>query len=127
MSRRILTFLVLGDVLTLAAATLIGFATHQELSTAFMPRMLTTFLPLLAGWFLVAPWLGLFDRRVVLNPRQLWRAVLAMLLGAPMTGMLRAAWLGSTALPLFVLILGSSAGALLLLWRTLFFFWQRRT
>ncbi len=124
--KRSLLVLVLGDVVTLAAATLIGFAAHGELQAAYLVRMPSTFLPLLAGWFLIAPWLGLFRRPVVSDPRQLWRPVLAMLLGAPAAGVLRAALLGSAVLPLFVLILGGSAALLLLLWRTLCCFWQKR-
>lgn len=125
MNKKTTTFLVLGDLVTLAAATLIGFASHGELKASLLARMLTTFLPLLAGWFLIAPWLGLFNREVVREPRLLWRPVLAMLLGAPIAGVLRAAWLGSVVLPLFVLILGASAAALLLLWRLLFLLWKR--
>jgi hypothetical protein len=117
--------LLLGDVVTLAAATLIGFATHGELQASFLLRMLTTFLPLLAGWFLIAPWLGLFSPDVARDPRQLWRPPLAMLLGAPITGVLRGALLGSAVLPLFVLILGGSAGLILLLWRVAFWYWNR--
>jgi hypothetical protein len=122
MSTRDRVFVVFGDGITLAITTAVGFMAHGETGTAFAPRMLATFLPLMAGWFLIAPWLGLFDEHVVLNPRRLWRPPLAMLLGAPIAGILRAALLGSSAQPIFVLVLGSSAGLFLLIWRGLYYF-----
>lgn len=112
--------LVIGDVAAVAVITVIGFASHGELKASFAARMATTFLPLLAGWFLIAPWLGLFDLKVVSAPPQLWRPVLAMLLAAPLTAILRAAMLNSIALPLFALILGGSAALGMLIWRGLF-------
>ena len=111
-------FLILCDLLVLGIITLLGFATHGELSTASLPRLLTTFMPLLAGWFLAAPWLGLFEpqkRKFTF----LWRVPFAMLLAAPLTSVLRAALLNETALPLFTLILGSSAAIGILIWRAL--------
>jgi hypothetical protein len=113
-------WLLAGDVIALAVITLAGFASHGELQVSFAGRMLTTFLPLLAGWFLIAPWLGLFDLQLVSNPRQLWRPALAMLLAAPITAILRAAMLNSVALPLFALILGLSAALGMLVWRGVF-------
>ena len=122
--------LILGDTLTLAVVTLAGFATHGETSLALAPRimlrMMTSFLPLLVGWFLLAPLLGLFSAQTTINPRQLWRPVYAMLLAAPLVGVLRAVMLNGIVLPLFVLILGASAALGMLLWRALFLFIQHR-
>jgi hypothetical protein len=122
--------LILGDILTLALVTLAGFATHGQTSPTLAPRimlrMMTSFLPLLAGWFLLAPLLGLFSAQITINPRQLWRPVYAMLLAAPLVGVLRAVMLNGIVLPLFVLILGASAALGILLWRALFLFIQHR-
>ena len=118
--------LISGDSLTLAVITFIGFATHGEIAVSFAPRMLTTFIPLVVGWFLIAPWLGLFKPEIYANPRQLWRPMLAMLLAAPMAGILRAAMLHSAAVPLFVLILGSSAALGMLVWRSLWWIIVRK-
>ncbi len=109
--------LILGDILALALITLIGFANHNELRFFPYYRMLASFLPLLAGWFLIAPWLGLFNPEITSNPRLLWRPVLAMLLAAPLTGLLRAVMLNSVVIPFFVLILGGSAALGMLVWR----------
>ena len=111
--------IILGDIGVLTVITLIGFANHNELLTFPVGRMLSSFLPLLAGWFLIAPWLGLFKPKITANPHQLWRPVVAMLLAAPLTGLLRAVMLNSVVIPLFVLILGSSAALGMLVWRSL--------
>lgn len=123
---RFLPLLIAGDLLALAIITLIGFASHGEATVAFLPRMLTTFVPLSLAWFVTAPWLGCFDPGRVGVPRQLWRPVLAMLMAAPLTGVLRAAWLGGVVLPLFVLILGASAALGMLVWRSLYLLLIRR-
>lgn len=117
MNRRVL--LILGDILALAVITLIGFANHNELRLFPFYRMLASFLPLVAGWFLIAPWLRLFTPEITSNPRQLWRPVLAMLLAAPLAGLLRALMLNSVVIPLFVLILGGSAALGMLVWRSI--------
>jgi hypothetical protein len=116
--------LILGDLLVIGVITLLGFASHGELSIASLQRMLTTFLPLLASWFLTAPWLGLFDLQM---PQYsfLWRIPFAMLLAAPLTSVLRAALLGASVLPLFTLILGGSATIGMLIWRMLWV-WMNR-
>jgi hypothetical protein len=109
--------LILGDILALATITVIGFASHGETDISYVPRMFTTFLPLVVSWFLIAPWLDLFKTRTVLNAKQLWRPPMAMLLAAPMTAILRATMLSTVALPLFTIILGGSAAIGMLVWR----------
>ena len=59
--------LFLGDILVLLIVTLIGFATHGEMGLSFLPRMAATFIPLCVSWFVVAPWLGLFQDEVIRN------------------------------------------------------------
>ena len=112
--------LIIGDIIALAIITIVGFATHGETEISFVPRMLTTFIPLLVSWFLIAPWLGLFDSQITTDAKGLWRPPLAMLLAAPMTAILRAAILNGVALPLFALILGGSAALGMLIWRGLY-------
>ena len=112
--------LIVGDVIALAVITVIGFASHGETDISFVLRMLTTFIPLVVSWFLIAPWLGLYSPQITSNPKQFWRPPLAMLLAAPMTAILRAAMLNTVALPLFMLILGGSAALGMLVWRSLY-------
>ncbi|MBI5824890.1 MAG: DUF3054 domain-containing protein [Chloroflexi bacterium] len=120
------TILILGDIAALAILTFIGFAMHGETALSFIPRMGTTFLPILFGWFLLAAWLGLFDEQVISNPKNLWRIILAMLFIAPLTATLRSALLGAAMLPLFPLILGGSNAIGLIVWRWLYIFIARR-
>lgn len=116
--------LVAGDTIAIAIVTVIGFATHGETTLALIPRMLTTFLPLMLGWFLAAPLLGLFDPRISSDPRQLWRPLAAMLFAAPLAALLRAYWLGSVVIPIFGLVLTGSAGLGMLVWRALWTWWK---
>jgi hypothetical protein len=122
--------LILGDVLTLAVVTVIGFATHGQTDLALLPRimlrMMTTFLPLLAGWFLLAPFLNLFNPETTQNPRQLWRPIYVVVLTAPLMAVLRAVMLNGIVLPLFVLIMAASTALGMLIWRIVFLFIQRR-
>jgi hypothetical protein len=82
--------------------------------------MLTTFIPFLAAWLLIALHLGLFDGARVLQAQQLWRPFWAMVLAAPIGGFLRALFLNSVITPLFVIIFGGISALALLAWRALF-------
>ena len=120
--------LLIGDILTVALVTVIGFATHDELGTAGW-RMLITFIPALIAWGLVAPFLGAYDLQRVAQAHQLWRPFWAAVLAAPMAGWIRGIWLGQVILPIFVFVLGGVSALAILAWRTLFWiiFFRRRT
>jgi len=118
--------LILGDIVAIAILTFIGFATHGETGFSYIPRMATTFFPVLVSWFLIAPWLGLFDEQVVANPKLLWRILLAMVFIAPLAVILRATLLHSAVQPLFALILGGSNALGMLMWRGVYLFVVRR-
>lgn len=111
--------LIAGDIITLAVVTVIGFASHGIANTAGA-RMLTTFIPLVVAWFLVAPFLNVYKSEYVLDGLQLWRPVWAMVLAAPMAAWLRGVMLSSPVLPIFVVILGGASVAGILIWRALF-------
>ena len=119
MSSPTMIWLFLGDALTLALVTLFGFATHNTLGTAGA-RMLTTYLPLLLAWLLIAPHLGVYHLGRVVDFRQLWRPFWAMVLAAPFAAWMRAAWLGTAILPVFVVVLGGVSALALLAWRLAF-------
>ncbi len=119
-------WLILGDILAIAIVTIIGFATHGEVGLSYVPRMLTTFLPLLAGWFITSLWLGLFETEASLRPDQLWRSVLAAILSAPLAATLRGFMLGTSILPIFVLVLAGSFALGMLAWRALALWLARR-
>ena len=118
--------LIIGDVIAIAILTFIGFASHGEAGVSFIPRMGMSFFPLLIGWLLIAPWLGLFDEQVVTNPKSLWRIFLALLFVAPLAAILRSGLLHNAAQPVFVLVLGLTNALGLLVWRGLYLFLARR-
>ncbi len=124
-SKKPLGILLAGDVLTLALTTVVGFASHGTAGSAGA-RMLTTFVPLVAAWFLVAPHLQVFDLQRAVDPRQLWRPFWAMVLAGPFAAWLRGAWLKAPILPLFVVILGGVSAYAILAWRALFWLLFRR-
>ena len=111
--------LIAGDIITLAIVTIIGFASHGSADTAGS-RMLTTFIPLVAAWLLIAPYLKVYDRNIVLEGSQLWRPLWAMVLAAPMAVWLRGLMLSSPILPVFVVILGGVSAVAILIWRGLY-------
>lgn len=114
-----LIWLLLGDVVSLGLATLFGFASHGTLDTAGA-RILSTFIPLLAAWFLSAPFLGAYRLEWAAQLRQLWRPFWAMILAAPFAAWLRAVWLGGVILPVFVVVLGGVSAIAILVWRLIY-------
>jgi hypothetical protein len=111
--------LIAGDIITLAIVTVIGFASHGTAGTAGS-RMLTTFIPLVVAWFLVAPFLQVYDNQISLDGRQLWRPLWAMILASPMAAWLRGLMLSAPILPVFVIILGGVSVVAILVWRGIF-------
>jgi len=119
--------LILGDIFATLAVTLIGFATHGELNASFFTCIAAIFFPLLVAWFLLSPWLGLFQSEVTSLPRQLWRPAFVMLLAAPLAATLRGLILNSAIIPIFVVVLGATSAFGMVIWRGLFFFLNRKT
>jgi hypothetical protein len=119
-----LLWLLIGDIVAVLIVSLIGFITHYGEISGW--RWLSTFIPVLAGWFAIAPWLGVYRRDVWRSPLQSWRAGLAAFLSAPMAAWLRGVWLESAVLPLFVLVLALTNALGFLIWRLLWSFAARR-
>jgi len=118
-------FLMLGDIFAMLAITLIGIATHGELKTSFITRMSALFFPLIIAWFLLSPWLGLFQTEIISNPRQLWRPALAMLLAVPLAAVLRGLILNAPIIPIFVVVLITTSALGMLVWRGIYFLFNR--
>lgn len=119
-------FLILGDILAIGLVTLIGFATHGETGLSFLPRMAATFFPLVTGWFLLAPRLGLFQDEVIHNARQLWRPALAALFAAPLAAVLRGLMLNAPIIPIFAVVLAVTSTLGMVVWRALYFLLNRK-
>ena len=118
-------FLVAGDVLAITVVTLVGFATHGEAGTSFLPRMGAIFFPLTVAWFVLAPSLGLFQPETVSSPGQLWRPVLAMLFAGSLAVILRGLILNAPIIPIFGVVLSATSAFGMLVWRGLFWFITR--
>lgn len=111
-----------GDTLAIAILILIGFATHGETGLSFLPRMTILFFPLVISWFILAPWLGLFQHEIVSNPKQLWRPALVMLFAAPLAAALRGLILNAPIIPIFVIVLSAASALGMVVWRGLYYF-----
>ena len=120
------SILILGDILAIGLVTLIGFATHGETDLSFLPRMAATFLPLVIGWFLLAPRLGLFQDEVIYHARQLWRPALTALFAAPLAAVLRGLMLNTPIIPIFAVVLGVTSTLGMVVWRALYFLLNRK-
>jgi hypothetical protein len=118
--------LYVGDVLALVITTLIGFATHGELKSEFLLRMVAALVPLTIAWFLLAPWFGLFQPEITSNPKRLWRPVLAMIFAAPLAVVLRGLFLNAPIIPIFAIVFGATSALGMVIWRTLYFLLNRK-
>jgi len=114
-----------GDVLAIAIVTIVGFATHGEADLSFLPRMLAVFAPLTIAWFLISPWLGLFQPEVTSDPKQLWRPVLGMIFAGSLAVVLRGLILNTPILPIFAVVFSATSAFGMLVWRGIYIFLNR--
>jgi Protein of unknown function (DUF3054) len=120
------SILILGDILALLITTLIGFATHNELKSEFLLRMIAAFVPLTVAWFLLAPWFGLFQLEITSNSKQLWRPLLAMIFAAPLAGVFRGLILQADIAPIFIIVFGATSALGMVIWRGIYFLLNRK-
>ena len=65
-----LTSLVIGDILVFIIFAIIGDKSHGQLSgLASLLHSILVALPFIAGWFLVSPFMGMFRRELLTQPR----------------------------------------------------------
>jgi len=118
--------LVLGDILALAIVTVIGFTSHGEANTSFLPRVAAVFFPLIISWFAIAPWFGLFDSETTSNPRLLWRPAFAMIFAGPLAVLIRGLILNAPVIPIFGVVLSTTSAIGLVLWRWIYILISKR-
>ena len=111
--------LIAGDVVAIFLTIAIGFRNHETLNI-FFQRFAFTFMPWTFSWLLVAPKFKLLDDPAQKLATQIKKIIIAMLIVSPLAAILRAAWLGSTALPLFALIMGASSALGIIIWRIIY-------
>ena len=118
--------LVLGDILALAIVTVIGFTSHGEANTSFLPRVAAVFFPLIISWFAIAPWFGLFDSETTSNPRLLWRPAFAMIFAGPLAVLIRGLILNAPVIPIFGVVLSTTSAIGLVFWRWVYILISKR-
>ena len=111
--------LFVGDALALALAVFFGLQFHQ-LGEQVVQRFGYTFLPWTLAWLQSAPAFGLY-RQINFSAEQIGLVLWAMALASPFAAVLRAAWLGSSVMPLFTLIMGVVTALAIILWPLLYF------
>ena len=121
-SKRIL---VVGDVLTLGLVTAIGFITHRETGQSVALRFAAVYVPLAVFWLILAGWFGLFQPEITSAPKQLWRILPVLLCAAPLAALLRAWFLQTSVVPIFVIVLGGTSALGMLVWRGAYLFLTR--
>ena len=119
--------LILGDLLAIALVTFIGFATHGEAELSFLPRMAALFFPLSISWLLLAPALGLFQRQITANSKQLWRPALGMIFAAPLAAVLRGFILNAPIIPIFAAVLAATSALGMVIWRWIWYRWPKKS
>lgn len=119
--------LFIGDILALAIVTIIGFTTHGETGTSFLPRMAAAFFPLIISWFAIAPWLGLFNPKITSDFKQLWRPALAMIFAGPLAVVLRGLILNAAIIPIFAVVLSTTSAFGMVVWRAIYSMLNRKS
>jgi hypothetical protein len=119
-------FLIAGDVLAIAIVTVIGFATHGEVGTSFLPRMSAIFFPLTIAWLVLSPIFGLFQPEIIRSPKQLWRPAFAMFFAAPFAVVIRGLILNAPIIPIFAVVLSATSAFGMFVWRGIYFLLDRR-
>ena len=118
--------LISGDIFVLALVTVIGFASHGDLTTSFMLRMAAVFVPLAIGWLLLAPPMGLFQEAITKSASQLWRPAFVMVFAGSLAAILRGILLKAAVSPTFAIVLSGTAAVGLTLWRLLWTLLKRQ-
>ncbi len=113
-------FLYIGDIVALAIVTIVGFITHGEANTSFLPRMAAAFIPLTLSWFLLAPWFGLFDPETASDFKQLWRPALVMIFAGSLAVVLRGLILNASITPIFGVVFSTTSAFGMVVWRTIY-------
>jgi len=109
-----------GDLLAFLAFSAIGRGSHgEETGLAAIPAVIVTAAPFAIAWFIVSPFIGVYRRELVANPRKMARRTfIAWMLSWPVAMALRGIFVDHAVPPFtFALIALFVNAAFLLLWR----------
>ncbi|KOR32578.1 hypothetical protein TI05_06390 [Achromatium sp. WMS3] len=118
--------LIVGDLIAIIIVMAIGFYVHNETSLKFLPRFMAITLPLAATWFILAPWFGLFQNKIIESFKQLWRPVLVAFFVGPTTVVIRGFILNSVITPIFAAIVIATFALGIVLWRGVYILLARK-
>lgn len=124
-------WLVLGDLLVLLLFVWVGRGTHALPGSDVLAALITA-APFVLGWFVVAPWVGLYKTQASQNLAKLLpRLLLAWLIAGPLAALLRAIFLGRPLpegiIPIFVVVTTGVGFAFFLVWRLVYLWWVNRS
>ena len=111
--------LLIDDAVAIFVVTMIGLGFHQ-MEAVLWDRVPFTFIPFYATWVLAAAALQLYNPARAGDWTQLWRVPLAAAIAALPATALRALWLGTPLVPVFVLVMGLAVFLGLLISRGLY-------
>lgn len=116
---------LLGDWITLAIITAIGFLTHNQQFQ--IGRFLATVVPVAMSWVITAPWFGILSANKQFILRDWWKISYAVLLSIPLAVILRGWILGSSVQVTFTLVMVAMCMIGLWIWRFLWvIFFQKK-
>lgn len=120
MPRLAFTFILLiDDAVTIFIVTFLGLQFHQMDALA-MERIPFTFLPFYLAWVAFAAALQLYSPARAQRWTELWRVPLAAALVALPGAFVRSLWLGTSLVPVFVIVMGLAITLGLLASRSIF-------
>ena len=112
--------LALGDMLAFLAFAAIGRGSHgEETGLAAIPQVILTAAPFAIAWFIVAPFVGVYRRELMADPRKMAaRTLLGWVLSWPVAMALRGIFVDHAVPPwTFAVIALVVNAAFLLIWR----------
>lgn len=112
--------LLLGDWLTLALITAIGFISHNQQFQ--IGRFLATAIPVCLAWLVTALWFGVLSKGERPFLQEWWKVAYAIVLSTPLAIVLRGLILNSSIQVSFVLVMIAMSMLGLWLWR---FLWSK--
>ena len=117
---RHIAVLALGDMLVFLAFAAIGRGSHGEATgLAAIPQVILTAAPFAIAWFIVAPFVGVYRRELMADPRKMAaRTLLGWVLSWPVAMALRGIFVDHAVPPwTFAVIALVVNAAFLLIWR----------
>lgn len=114
--------LILGDIITFAIVTFIGFISHGESDSSYLPRFFAALIPLLVSWFLLITWFGLLNQEIISQTKNLYLIPMAMLFVIPLAATIRGFILNSPIQPSFIIAFYATNTIGILIWRFIYIF-----